>query len=73
MSTTLDPRRKPHHPTTTSPSPHGAVPRQRRPHLPDEEPTEHTTERTREPVVLADALGEVLLTLQERESAAEPR
>lgn len=67
MATTLDPRRKPHHPTTTSPTPHGAVPRQRRPLHPDEE----ATERTREPVVLADALGEVLLTLKERESAAE--
>ncbi|HJE59099.1 MAG TPA: hypothetical protein K8V84_11420 [Nocardiopsis listeri] len=42
------------------------MPRQRRPHHPGEE----ATERTREPVVLADALGEVLLTLQERESAA---
>lgn len=65
MGTTLDPRRKPHHPTTP-PTPHGAVPRQRRPHHPGEE----ATERTREPVVLADALDEVLLTLQERESAA---
>ncbi|MEU3309645.1 hypothetical protein [Nocardiopsis sp. NPDC006832] len=68
MATTLDPRRKPHHPTT-SPTPHRAVPRQRRPLHPGEE----TTERTREPVVLADALGEVLITLKERESTAEPR
>ncbi|WP_067603284.1 hypothetical protein [Nocardiopsis listeri] len=68
MATTLDPRRKPHHPTA-SPTPHGAVPRQRRPPHTDE----GATERTREPVLLADALGEVLLSLKERETIAEPR
>ncbi|WP_017602515.1 hypothetical protein [Nocardiopsis alkaliphila] len=61
MATTLDPRRQPHHPTSAEQRPHGAVPRQRR----------ATRSEHREPVVLADALGEVIDTLLECSHAPE--
>ncbi|MFE1100545.1 hypothetical protein ACFW4K_08500 [Nocardiopsis alba] len=64
MATTLEPRRKPHHP---APHPREAEPRPLipAPRPPTSADRARDTAR-REPVVLADALGEVLDTLLER-------